>query len=605
MIDKLDLKSPATANMGGYDTSNEEVGALYKRLLGRVRYLWHFMLIAAIGSILFSAADASMIYLINPILSHGFGASGEVTQKSAKMLMYMAVGLVGLLTMRSVGAYLSNYFIGVLGQKVVYHLRKDMYARLLNLPAKFFDKHSSGQIISRMLYNVDQVTEATSTAVITVVQDGTFVIGLLIVMFVSSWQLSLFLLIIGPFLGVFIAIINKKFRTLSRNTQSSMGDVTHASEEGIRNYKEIRVFGAQSKQSTKFMGNLDYTYSQQIRTIALEALTSPIIQIIASLVLALALFTIAIFGTNEGGSSWLTAGSFASFFAAAAAVLKPIKNLTKVNVVIQKAVAATEDIFYILDYPAEQDEGKKEMGKAKGDLHIKNLGFSYGDNKVLNDINVEIEAGEKVAFVGRSGSGKTTLASILTRFYTQDTGQILIDDVDTRDLTLENLRSQFSMVSQNVHLFDDTVFNNVAFGLVKEASEEDVISALKRANAYDFVSEMTDGIHSSIGNNGSKLSGGQRQRISIARALLKDAPILIFDEATSALDNESERVVQQALENLTNSCTTMVIAHRLSTVENADKIVVMDSGNVVESGKHADLLKSGGLYSKLYNSGLE
>ena len=606
MIDKLDLKSSTSSNMGGHNSNNEEVGALYKRLIGQVTHLWKFMLFAAIGSILFSAADASMIGILNPIISKGFGSTGEVTQQSAKMLMYLAVGLVGLLTMRSVGAFLSQYYIGVLGQKVVYKLRKDLYKRFMNLPSNFFDKHSSGQIISRLLYNVDQVTAATSTAIITVVQDGTFVIGLLIVMFWSSWQLSMLLLIVGPILGVFIAMINKKFRTLSRNTQSSMGDVTHSTEEAIRNYKEIRVFGAQEKQNEKFMHNLDYTYSQQIKTIALEATTSPVIQIIASLVLAMSLFTVAIFGTNAGGgASWLTAGSFVAFFAAAAAILKPIKNLTKVNVVIQKAIAATEDIFYILDYPAEQDDGKKEMGKAKGDLHIKNLGFSFGDNKVLNDINVDIKAGETVAFVGRSGSGKTTLASILSRFYTQDTGQILIDGVDTREFTLANLRSQFSMVSQNVHLFDDTVFNNVAFGLVRDASEEEVISALKRANAYDFVSEMADGIHTSIGNNGSKLSGGQRQRISIARALLKDAPILIFDEATSALDNESERVVQQALENLTSTCTTMVIAHRLSTVENADKIVVMDGGNVVESGKHADLLKSGGLYSKLYNSGLE
>lgn len=604
-IDKIDLKSSPSNSFSSDTSGKEKVTTLYKRLIYQVRHLWWFLAIAAIGSIFFSAADASMIYLINPILNYGFGAGGDITKQSAKVLMFMGLGMVGLLFLRSVGSFLSQYFIGSLGQKVVYKFRKDIYKRFMDLPASFFDKHSSGQIISRLLYNVDQVTEATSTAIITVVQDGTFVIGLIIVMVVSSWQLSLFLIVVGPFLGLFITLINKKFRSLSRNTQSSMGNVTHTAEETLRNYKEIRIFGAQEKQQKKFFKNLDYTYSQQVRTIALDALTSPIIQIIASLVLAFSLFTIAIFGTNESGSSWLTAGSFASFFAAAAAVLKPIKNLTKVNVVIQKAVAATEDIFYILDYPAEKETGTKKLTKSDGKININNLSFSFGDKKVLDNVNVDINSGETVAFVGKSGSGKTTLTSIISRFYIQDEGTIFLDGVDTKELTLKDLRSHLSMVSQNVHLFDDTVYNNVAFGLDRDVSEEEVLKALEKANALEFVATLPEGMHTSIGNNGSKLSGGQRQRISIARALLKDAPVIIFDEATSALDNESERVVQQALENLTNSKTTIIIAHRLSTVENADKIVVMDSGKVVECGKHEELIKSGGLYSRLYQSGLE
>ncbi|KEI35265.1 lipid A export ATP-binding/permease protein MsbA [Francisella sp. W12-1067] len=603
LIDKIELKG-SSSNLSG-NANKEKVTALYKRLLKQVSHLWYFLVLAAIGSIFFSAADAAMIYLINPILNYGFGPDGDITKQSGQILMLMGLGMVGLLGLRSIGSFISQYFIGSLGQKVVYKFRKDIYKRFTNLPASFFDKHSIGQIISRLLYNVDQVTEATSTAVITVVQDGTFVIGLIIVMVVSSWQLSLFLIIVGPFLGLFITVINKKFRTLSRNTQSSMGDVTHTAEETLRNYKEIRIFGAEKKQENKFFKNLDYTYSQQIRTIALDALTSPVIQIIASLVLALSLFTIAIFGTNESGASWLTAGSFASFFAAAAAILKPIKNLTKVNVVIQKAVAATEDIFYILDYPSEKETGSKELTKVKGNVSIKDLSFSFGDQKVLDGVSVDIKAGETVAFVGRSGSGKTTLTSVISRFYTQHNGVVYVDDVDSRDLTLKNLRSHLSLVSQNVHLFDDTVYNNVAFGTDKDVTEQEVIDALKKANAYEFVETLPEGIHTGIGNNGSKLSGGQRQRLSIARALLKDAPILIFDEATSALDNESERVVQQALENLTTSRTTIVIAHRLSTVENADKIIVMDRGKVVESGKHQELLENNGLYSKLYQSGLK
>lgn len=605
-IDKIDIKSKSAPTLSGLHSEKEQTSILYKRLLKEVKHLWPFLLIAAIGSIFFSMSDASMIYLINPILNHGFGPGGDITQKSASVLMLMGVAMVFLLFLRAIGSFISEYFIGMLGQKVVYKFRKDIFKRFMNLPSSFFDKHSSGQILSRLLYNVDQVTAATSTAVISLVQDGTFVIGLIIVMVISSWQLSLFLILVGPILAVFITIINKKFRSLSRNTQSSMGSVTHVSEETLRNYKEIRIFGGQEKTLNKFDNNLFYTYSQQVKTIALDSLTSPIIQIIASFVLAFSLFTIATFGVgDENSSSWLTAGSFASFFASAAAILKPIKNLTKVNVVIQKAVAATEDIFYILDYPAERETGTKELKDVKGNLSIKNVSFAFGEKKVLDGISVDIKSGEKVAFVGRSGSGKTTLTSIISRFYTQQSGEITLDGVNTSELTLQNLRSHLSMVSQNVHLFDDSVYNNVAFGLDREVSEDEIILALEKANALDFVNELADGMHTSIGSNGSMLSGGQRQRISIARALLKNAPVLIFDEATSALDNESERVVQQAIENLTNSRTTLIIAHRLSTVENADKIVVMDNGKVVECGPHADLISNGGLYSRLYNSGLE
>jgi subfamily B ATP-binding cassette protein MsbA len=605
-IDKIDIKSKSAPTLSGHQGGKEQTSVLYKRLLKEVKHLWPFLLISALGSVFFSISDASMIYLINPILNYGFGPGGDITQKSASVLMFMGVAMVFLLFLRAIGSFISDYFIGMLGQKVVYKFRKDIFARFMNLPSSFFDKHSSGQILSRLLYNVDQVTAATSSAIITLVQDSTFVIGLIIVMVISSWQLSLFLILVGPILAVFITIINKKFRSLSRNTQSSMGSVTHVSEETLRNYKEIRIFGGQDKTMNKFDNNLFYTYSQQVKTIALDSLTSPIIQIIASFVLAFSLFTIATFGVgDENSASWLTAGSFASFFASAAAILKPIKNLTKVNVVIQKAVAATEDIFYILDYPAEQETGSKELKNVKGDLSVKNVSFAFGEKKVLDGINVDIKSGEKVAFVGRSGSGKTTLTSIISRFYTPQDGRVTLDGVDISELTLKDLRSHLSMVSQNVHLFDDTVYNNVAFGLDRDVTEDEVILALEKANALDFVQELSDGMYTGIGSNGSKLSGGQRQRISIARALLKDAPVLIFDEATSALDNESERVVQQAIENLTNSRTTLIIAHRLSTVENADKIVVMDDGKVVECGPHAELIGNGGLYSRLYNSGLE
>ena len=581
----------------------EKSSVLYKRLLTEVKHLWPLLIIAVIGSIFYSAADSSAIYLIKPLLNKGF-SNGGITEKSAETLKMIGFILIILFSIRGIGSFVSSFFMGKLGQKIVLKFRQDIYNRFLDLPASFFDKYSTGKLLSRLLYNVDQVTSAASKAIITVVQDGSFVIGLLIVMFVSSWQLCLVVLLLAPILAIFITWISRKFRSLSRNTQESMGMVTHIAEESLRNFREIRVFNGQEKQKNKFEDHLLYTYSQQIKTMFYDGLFSPIIQVIAACMLTVILLIVATFGIGAAGHSWLSAGSFVTFFASSLAILKPIKNLTKVNVTIQKAVAATEDIFFILDYKTEEDLGKIELQNVKGNIELKNLSFSYGEEKVLNSINLDIKEGETIALVGKSGSGKTTIVNLLTRFYHQDSGEILIDNNDIKNLSLRNLRSQISTVSQNVNLFEDTVFNNVAFGLEKQATEEQVINALKKANAWEFVQELPEGLETNIGLNGSRLSGGQRQRISIARALLKDAPILIFDEATSALDNESERAVQQALDNLTTSKTTLVIAHRLSTVENADKIVVMKDGNIVEYGKHEELLKNNGLYSNLYHTSL-
>lgn len=577
---------------------------LYRRLLWEVRHLWPLLVISIIGSIVYSGANSYAMYLLKPLLNEGFTSSG-ITQESGAVLRFLAVILVFLFVLRGIGSYLSSYFMGKLGANVVYSFRKRMFGRFLDLPAAYYDKSSSGKLLSRLLYNVDQVTNATGNAIITVFQDGTFVIGLLCVMFFVSWQLSISVLIVGPFLALFIVWLSRRFRNISRQTQKSMGDVTHMAEEALNSYKEIRIFGGQKIQQERFDKSLSYTYRQQVKIMFLDGISSPVIQFFGAIILGAILFIVSYVGVKDGG--WLDAGGFVAFFAAMMAILKPIKNLTSVNATIQKAVAATEDIFDLLDHHPELDKGTKALETVKGEVVLENIVFAYSEyaEPALDHLSLMVKPGQTIALVGRSGSGKTTLVNLLMRFYQQQQGDVKIDGVSTTDLTLENLRSHCSMVSQNVNLFDDTLFNNIAFGKKGNVTEEEVIRAAKDANAWEFISQLPRGLQTPAGHNGCNFSGGQRQRIAIARALLKDAPILILDEATSALDNESERAVQQALIRLMANRTTFVVAHRLSTVEHADVIVVMDKGRIVEQGNHLELIALDGMYAQLYRHGLE
>ena len=573
---------------------------LYQRLLWEVRQLWHLLIISILGSILYSACDAYAMYLIKPLLNRGLTPTGGEFLKGLALLFLL------LFTLRGVGSFLSSYFMGKLGAKVVYGFRKRIFSRFLDLPAQYYDNTSSGKLLSKMLYNVDQVTSATGSAIITVVQDGTFVIGLIVVMIVTSWQLSIMVIIAAPFLAIFITWISKRFRHYSRNTQSAMGSVTHLAEEALTNYKEIRIFGGQHYQQQKFTTQLRYTYCQQLKTLLLDGVSSPIIQFIGALVIAAILLMVANFGLDNHG--WLDAGGFVAFFAAMIAILKPIKNLTGVNATIQKAIAATEDIFDILDHQTEEDLGKKTLAAALGNIRFENVNFCYPGTTqtVLKNINLEVKNGQTIALVGRSGGGKTTLINLLARFYQPTSGKILLENENTAELTLQNLRSHISLVSQHVNLFNDSIYHNIAYGKEGDVTKNEVIKAAKDANAWEFIQKLPSELDTYVGQNGLSLSGGQRQRIAIARALLKNAPILILDEATSALDNESERVVQQALNRLMENRTTFVIAHRLSTVEHADKIVVLDAGEVLEIGTHQTLLADQkSLYTALYHQSFQ
>ncbi|MBK2123936.1 lipid A export permease/ATP-binding protein MsbA [Fangia hongkongensis] len=577
----------------------EKTYKLYRRLLWEVRALWYLLAISVVGSIIYSACDAYAMYLIKPLLNKGFTPGGGEFLKGIALLFLL------LFILRGVGSFLSSYFMGKLGANVVYQFRKKMFSRFLDLPANYYDKTSSGKLLSKLLYNVDQVTSATGSAIITVVQDGAFVIGLIIVMLVTSWQLSIIVLLVAPFLAIFITWISKRFRHYSRNTQSAMGSVTHAAEEALVNYREIRIFGGQAYQQEKFDKNLKYTYKQQLRTLLLDGLSSPVVQFIGAIVIAVILFIVASYGLKNGG--WLDAGGFVAFFASMMAILKPIKNLTSVNATIQKAIAATEDIFDILDSQPEPDNGTKTIAKVKAQVKFDAVSFNYAGTtqKALNNISFTAESGQMIALVGRSGGGKSTLVNLIARFYQPTSGVITIDGVNTAELTLENLRSHISLVSQHVNLFDDSIYNNIAYGKEGDVSQEEVLAAAKAANALEFIERLPNGFDTVVGQNGFNLSGGQRQRVAIARAILKDAPILLLDEATSALDNESERAVQQALNRLMENRTTFVVAHRLTTVEHADRIIVMDGGEIVETGVHKTLVeKESGLYAKLYQQSL-
>lgn len=573
--------------------------ALYKRLVWEVRSMMILLVISVIGSIMYSASDSYSIYLLKPILdewpTHGIDATDTIFR-------YLPLIIIGVLLVRGIGAFLSSYYMGTLSAKIVLNYRVKVFNKFLTLPASYYDKRTTGQLLSKMLYNVDQITSATSTALITIFQDGAFAIGLLVVLFVVSWKLSLFILIAAPFLAVFITWVSRQFRRLSKNTQRAMGSVTHTAEETIKSYREIRIFGGQDYQSRHFYKHAYYTFKQQIKVRLIDSLSSPIIQMVGAVILALVIYmAVDVDSTHE----WLSAGSFATFISSMLALLKPVKNLTSVNSTIQKALAAVEDLYELLDADSELDSGKKTLNNVKGHVEFKNVNFSYdnAENKrVLQNINFIVEPGKTIALVGPSGGGKSTLVSLVPRFYNPESGQVLIDGVDIKELTLENLRSHISFVSQHVCLFDDTLFHNIAYGKNKaDATEKEVIDAAKAAQAYEFIERLPQKLGTMIGENGMNLSGGQRQRVAIARAILKDAPILILDEATSALDNESERLVQKALEELKQGRTTFVIAHRLSTIESADEIIVINEGQIIEKGNHQSLLANHGLYAQLHS----
>lgn len=565
---------------------------LYRRLLTYVKPYWLVFAAAILAMAVFAATETALAALLKELLDGGF------VEQDPDIIKLLPLGLIGIFLVRGVASFITGYGLGWIARNVIKNLREEMFNKLISLPASFYDGSTSGELMSKLLYDVEQVANAATDAILTLVRDSLTIIGLLIWMVYLSGFLSLIILTTVPAIGYVVYKISHRFRAISKNIQDSMGDVGHISSEAIEGHREVKTFGSQTYESLRFDKVNQKNRRQRMKKIATEAISQPAIQLIAVLGFAGVIYL----ATLPEMLAEITVGGFTSFFAAMFMILTPLKRLTKVNSKLQAGIAASQSIFSLLDTQSERDTGTHSLIEAQGDIKYQQVGFSYNDEKgsVLNDISFHAKPGQTIAFVGHSGSGKTTLVSLLARFYQIDQGQILIDDIDINDLKLADLRQQISIVNQQVVLFNDTVANNIAYGQPGHISNEKIIEAAKAAHAWDFIERLPQGLSTEVGQNGVLLSGGQRQRIAIARALLRDAPILVLDEATASLDTEAERHIQAALETLMQQRTTLVIAHRLSTIEKADQIIVMHQGKIIEVGTHASLLAKGEHYAQLH-----
>lgn len=566
-----------------------KTGILYKRLLAYVKPFWPILALGIFANILYSLIDAGFTYMMRPFFDKSFI---NVDMNFIKKIPYIV--LIGI-TLRGLVSSLGSYCMTWVARSVVKALREKVFKHILHLPADFYDEATSGQMLSKILYDVEQVAQVSADALTDIVQNTCLIIGFLTVMMVICWQLSLMFLLTIPFVGFIVNYTNKRVRRISHKVQKTMGEVTEIASEAIEGYKVVRIFGGVGYESGKFNQAIEHSRQNDMKVAASKAFNVSGVQIViaigiaAIIAAAIQLSTVVI----------ISAGSFLAIIAAMIQLIKPMKTLTTLNAVIQKGLAGAESVFNMLDIPIEQGQGMVLTQRAKGAIEFKNVSYAYRQGElVLHDVSFTVEAGKTVALVGHSGSGKTTIASLLPRFYEVSQGVITLDNIPIHQIGLASLREQMALVSQNVTLFNDSLANNIAYGR-SDVSREHIIQAAKMAFADEFISRLPGGYDTRVGENGVLLSGGQRQRIAIARAILKDAPILILDEATSALDSESERYIQIALEQIMKNRTTLVIAHRLSTIKHADKIIVMQQGRIVEEGTHQELLASHGYYAQL------
>lgn len=565
---------------------------VYSRLFKYVRQYWVALVIAMVASIVYSGIDSWFVYFLKPLLNKG------LVQKNREFLHWAPILVLGVFMMRGIVSFFSTYNIALVSRNVIMRLRQDMFAHLQKLPASFYDHSTSGQVISTMLYSVEQVANASADIITTTIQSFFLVVGLLVVMFSISWKLSLLYFLIIPLIAIIMRFTSMRVRRLSLTIQESIADITNRTEENVSGYKVVRAFGGQDFEKNKFDKAARMNKVREMKVIAARSWSVSSVQLMAAMALSVTLYI----ATVDIANSILSPGGFVALIAAMLALIKPLKDLTSMQNKLYRGLAGAQTVFELLDQKPESDLGTKTVQRVLGKVEFHNVTFAYEEDKtVLHEISFVVKPGDTVALVGRSGSGKSTIVSLLPRFYADFSGDILLDDVSVNEYQLASLRKQFALVSQHVVLFNDTIANNIAYGRFNEVSEEQIRAAAKAAYALDFIDKLPNGIHTLIGENGVLLSGGQRQRIAIARAILKDAPILILDEATSALDTESERYIQAALEDLMRHRTTLVIAHRLSTIENADKIIVLDHGKLVEMGDHSELLARNGYYAKLYN----
>ncbi|MEQ6342316.1 MAG: lipid A export permease/ATP-binding protein MsbA [Gammaproteobacteria bacterium] len=574
------------------DSSSPSISMVYRRLLGYARPYWKIFAISIIAMVILAATDTGFAALMKPMLD------GSFVNKDPDTIRIIPLAIIGLFILRGVSGFLSSYGMTWVGRQVINNLRREMFEHMLRLPAGFYDKSSSGQLISKLVYDVEQVAEASTSVLTVVVRDTLTIAGLLAWMFYLNWMLAITFMLTGPLIALLVVYVNRRFRRISGRIQASMGGVTEAVGQTIEGQRVIKIFGGQRHQAEIFDNVNAVNRRQHMKMTATREASVPLVQLVAGAALA----GIIYLATMDSMLATITVGTFMSFIVAMTMLLTPLKRLTTIHSSIQRGIVASESIFGLLDCEAEKDTGTVRIERARGAIEYGNVSFSYDSTKgrVLENISLKIEPGQTVAFVGRSGSGKTTLVSLLPRFYDLTTGRITLDGCDIRDFKLEDLRNQIALVGQDVTLFNDTIANNIAYGRWSDVSETDIIRAAEAAHAMGFIRKLPEGLQTIVGEKGMMLSGGQRQRLAIARALLKDAPVLILDEATASLDTESERMIQAALAQLVRNRTTLIIAHRLSTIEQADVIVVMDAGQIVEQGGHTELLACGGHYANLH-----
>ncbi len=566
---------------------------LYLRLLRYVGPYWKVFAVSLVGMVIVAITEPALPALMKPLLD------GTFVHKDEALMRWMPAVILGLVAVRGSAEYMGSYAINWVGNKLVMDLREAMFAKLLALPTAIYDDRTTGNLISKLTYDVTQVTAAGTSVLTVMFKDSLSLVGLLGWMLWLNWKLTLLAFVMAPLIVGVVRLISVRLRNSSRAVQQAMGDVTQVLQETIDGHKVVKLFGGQRYEAMRFGEQANRVRSFMMKQATAAAASVPVVQLLAGIALAVIVYL----ATQQSSANEITVGEFVSFVTAMLMLTAPLKRITSVNEPLQRGLAAAESVFDLIDQAGESDPGQATIARARGEVRFDNVSFSYGEatRLALDSITLTIAPGETLALVGASGSGKSTFANLVPRFYRPGSGRILLDGHDLETLMLAGLRANIALVSQDVVLFNDSVAANIAYGVMHDTSEADIAAAAEAAHAMEFIRQMPQGLSTLVGENGVKLSGGQRQRLAIARALLKNAPVLILDEATSALDSESERHVQAALETLMRGRTTIVIAHRLSTIEKAGRIVVLDRGRVAEIGNHRELLAKSGIYAKLYS----